>query len=459
MIKRFKITGLFGFRNVDINFEDNVKILIGENGFGKTTILNSLYYLLNRKYKKLSNIEFETIELIFGNEEEILFSKFELENYLNYLENNNVNRRFPSSVLRQLENLDLSELEKFTSFNQEASNIIISLIEKNEIRKFAPSEIMAREIFRFIKEQPISNVFDKLERTRQDLNFSILYLPTYRRVEEDLKNLGSFKERIVHRSDGRNYYREIEEDLEVTDDTLIHFGMDDVKQKILTIEQEIEKSTLTGFSKLTGEMLSLFLNGFRKIEDNEIEELDENTIKIILHRVGTNIPQKDKDGILKLLKDKVKLKARKDLVSFIFQLIDIYNEHKHLDDKIKNFRDVCNNYLVDKQFRYDESSVDLDIYRNGTDEKVEINKLSSGEKQIISIFSKIYLEKTDNLIVLFDEPELSLSLPWQKRLLPDIVNSKKCEFLLAVTHSPFIFKNELEKHAIGINIYMDNINE
>ena len=459
MIKRFKIMGLFGFRNVDINFEDNVKKLIGENGFGKTTILNSLYYLLNEKYKKLSNIEFEIIELIFENEEKILFSKFELESYVSYLENNNNHRRFPSSVLKQLENIDLSEFDKFTSFSPKVSSIISKLIEKNEIRKFAPTEIMAREIFKFIKEQPISNVFDRLEKIRQDLNFSILYLPTYRRVEEDLKNLGSFKERIVHRDNGRTYYKELEEDLEVTDDTLIHFGMEDVRKKIITVEQEIEKSTITGFSKLTGQMLSLFLNGFRKIEDNEIEELDENTIKIILHRVGDNISQEDKGKILTLLKNKPKLKEKNELVSFIFQLIDIYNEHKHLDDKIKNFRDVCNNYLVDKQFRYDESSVDLDIYRNGTDEKVEINKLSSGEKQIISIFSKIYLEKTDNLIVLFDEPELSLSLPWQKRLLPDIMNSKKCEFLLAVTHSPFIFENELDEYAVGINLYMENISE
>lgn len=59
MIKQFKINGLFGFRNVEINFEDNIKILIGENGFGKTTVLNSLYYLLNGKYIKLSKIEFE----------------------------------------------------------------------------------------------------------------------------------------------------------------------------------------------------------------------------------------------------------------------------------------------------------------------------------------------------------------------------------------------------------------
>ena len=456
MIKKFKITGLFGFRNVDINFENNVKILIGENGFGKTTVLNSLYYLLNKKYTKLSNIEFETMELNFQNEEKIQFTKFELESYINYIESNNNNRRMPLSVLKHLETLDLSEFINNDDIHEEK---IIDFIKNSEIRHFAPMQIMVREISKYIKDYPSFDVFDRLEKIRNTLNFSILYLPTYRRVEEDLKNLGSFKERIIHRNDGRSYYRELEEDLEVTDDTLIHFGMEDVRKKIITVEQEIEKSTITGFSKLTGQMLSLFLNGFRKVQDSEIEELDENTIKIILHRVGDNIPQKDKDGILKLLKDKAKLKEKKDLVSFIFKLIDIYNEHKHLDDKIKNFRDVCNEYLVDKQFRYDESSVDLDIYRNGTDEKVEINKLSSGEKQIISIFSKIYLEKTENLIVLFDEPELSLSLPWQKRLLPDIMNSEKCKFLLAVTHSPFIFQNKLESHAVGINMYMDDINE
>jgi len=456
MIKKFKITGLFGFRNVDIDFDDNVKILIGENGFGKTTILNSLYYLLNKKYTKLSNIEFETMELNFEKEEKIQFTKFELESYINYIESNNNNRRMPLSVLKHLETLDLSEFINNDDIHEEK---IIDFIKNSEIRHFAPMQIMVREISKYIKDYPSFDVFDRLEKIRNTLNFSILYLPTYRRVEEDLKNLGSFKERIIHRNDGRSYYRELEEDLEVTDDTLIHFGMEDVRKKIITVEQEIEKSTITGFSKLTGQMLSLFLNGFRKVQDSEIEELDENTIKIILHRVGDNIPQKDKDGILKLLKDKAKLKEKKDLVSFIFKLIDIYNEHKHLDDKIKNFRDVCNEYLVDKQFRYDESSVDLDIYRNGTDEKVEINKLSSGEKQIISIFSKIYLEKTENLIVLFDEPELSLSLPWQKRLLPDIMNSEKCKFLLAVTHSPFIFQNKLESHAVGINMYMDDINE
>ena len=88
MIKRFKITGLFGFRNVDINFEENIKILIGENGFGKTTVLNSLYYLLNNKYERLLEIEFEEITISFISGEQFIFSKFDLDKYLKEIENN-----------------------------------------------------------------------------------------------------------------------------------------------------------------------------------------------------------------------------------------------------------------------------------------------------------------------------------------------------------------------------------
>jgi predicted ATPase len=71
----------------------------------------------------------------------------------------------------------------------------------------------------------------------------------------------------------------------------------------------------------------------------------------------------------------------------------------------------------------------------------------------VSFFSFFFLEKDEDYIVLFDEPELSLSLFWQQRLLPDIMNSEQCNFLLAVTHSPFIYDNELEDFAFGLDEY------
>ena len=104
---------------------------------------------------------------------------------------------------------------------------------------------------------------------------------------------------------------------------------------------------------------------------------------------------------------------------------------------------------------YDESRIEIYIQLDGNAEKLPLSKLSAGEKQIISIFSKVYLApSTHRFIILFDEPELSLSIFWQKNLLPDIFNSGKCYFLLAMTHSPFIFDNELDKYAIGLNQYL-----
>ncbi len=69
--------------------------------------------------------------------------------------------------------------------------------------------------------------------------------------------------------------------------------------------------------------------------------------------------------------------------------------------------------------------------------------LSSGEKQIVSLFSHIYLSEITGYFVIIDEPELSLSVPWQKRFLPDIIENSRCNGLVAVTHSPFIFQNNV----------------
>lgn len=79
--------------------------------------------------------------------------------------------------------------------------------------------------------------------------------------------------------------------------------------------------------------------------------------------------------------------------------------------------------------------------------------LSSGEKQIVSIFSQLYLELDCKSLILFDEPELSLSLYWQQMLLPDIMESNKCMFMLAVTHSPFIYDNALRDSAVALSVY------
>lgn len=111
----------------------------------------------------------------------------------------------------------------------------------------------------------------------------------------------------------------------------------------------------------------------------------------------------------------------------------------------------------------------IHLLQNG--KELNFNVFSSGEKQIVSLFAKLYLlplkdldwsnesKLLENLTnkkfwIIFDEPELSLSVEWQKNLLPDILESNRCEFLFVTTHSPFIFKNDLKFFTSDIRNYV-----
>ena len=60
-----KITNLFGYRNYDLELNDKINILIGENGSGKSTILKILDHLIKNDFEKLSKIPFENIYIKF----------------------------------------------------------------------------------------------------------------------------------------------------------------------------------------------------------------------------------------------------------------------------------------------------------------------------------------------------------------------------------------------------------
>lgn len=62
------IFGLFGRYDIEIPFDKQVNIFIGENGLGKTTILNCIYFVLEKKFSRLADIQFSEIHVRFRNE-------------------------------------------------------------------------------------------------------------------------------------------------------------------------------------------------------------------------------------------------------------------------------------------------------------------------------------------------------------------------------------------------------
>jgi len=63
--------------------------------------------------------------------------------------------------------------------------------------------------------------------------------------------------------------------------------------------------------------------------------------------------------------------------------------------------------------------------------------LSSGERQIVTlIYATTKMSQRD--VILIDEPEISLNVDWQRKLLPEMEKQIPSKQLIVCTHSPII---------------------
>ena len=319
--------------------------------------------------------------------------------------------------------------------------------------KTIPGNVLYQELFTWNEQTKAFVGFQIMENLIKSYGYTVLFYPTYRRVEVDYQRLFPQEERrrLMRFEEDRNIEQQ---------DMSIRFGMRDVARRIETITDIIRKSSLEGFTNVSGDVIHQMLD----MNSGTKHELDctEDELRIVLDRTGHRLNESDKVVILSQFKNQDQTLLENDfLLFYLQQLLMIYRSQEKYDSAINKYCEVCNKYLNDKKFFYDASNVSLAIYRCvdgkpviSSDHVVKLNQLSSGEKQIVSIFSQIYLELDKKYIVLFDEPELSLSIYWQENLLPDILSSGNCMFLMAVTHSPFIFGNTLQNFTVGMHEFI-----
>jgi len=83
-------------------------------------------------------------------------------------------------------------------------------------------------------------------------------------------------------------------------------------------------------------------------------------------------------------------------------------------------------------------------------QQIEIDNLSAGEKQLLLILLTVFLMDERPNVLLMDEPELSLHLSWQEKLVSTIRHmNSNCQLILT-THSPSIFVNGWQDRLVFI---------
>ena len=208
--------------------------------------------------------------------------------------------------------------------------------------------------------------------------------------------------------------------------------------------ETIQKALMTTLSQIVGtentdetEKQSL-----KSISDymESNHELISETLKFV---------QMEKKDILFFLKDSEKKhiidNCEKNKYNRLLLQNIIHNilPYKNILLSIANLQKMFNAKLgYGKQMKVCED--EIKIFVNSEHDYHDINNLSSGEKQFLTLLACIFIDNTDRNLVLIDEPELSLNIRWQAELINLLMeNAPKTQILLA-THSPAIVDEHVE---------------
>jgi predicted ATPase len=475
LIERFGIEGLYGYRSISLTSDYAATILIARNGTGKTTLLGALDAFLRMQLSRLRNLEFSVIRCkLRGEDEELVLSHNDVVEFL----------QVPSEgeliKLASRANVDPASMFNFLvdewggdeeyrnlSNDSKVFSAVVSALNYNH-REAVAAIVKTRDSL--MERQPtVLTIFSKLQKALA--GSEIVYLPTYRRVE------------LALRGDPREApYRRRRPKFDVASGSLftgeIQFGLSDISDRLSQLNQQIILESNSGYRKISANIINELLDGSfdnEPISGSDVPSPEE--LKLFFERLergrrqGPYMPVSI-PNLEKVYTGGVPASSSRFLSYFLAKLTTVIRSTKDVELPVDRFIDNCNKYLsssepstsvgsediqksVDgKMLRLNRSNLRVHVESLPEGRKISLDALSSGEKQMISLFAKMFLYPSRK-IVLIDEPELSLSIDWQRQILVDVLSAPLCTQLIAITHSPFVFDNELEPFARALNLHRD----
>lgn len=486
LIKRFLVEGLFGYKNIELGSSSPVSILIAQNGSGKTTLLNLISAFLNCNFGSLMAIDFERIECQFVGEDQcVTVEKKQIQSAMQLSESDNI-----SNVAKWIE----VERDSFLNFllwdyvgdskddevRYRDNYYIRKLFSKTQFSSYKDVYVYLDQIKNSVSNRDKS-LDDVISKIRKALNGrEVIYLPTYRRIELSLPQGDDSKYRK-----STSYAEKLGLNPNSTYFGDIQFGLSDIKERLRQIIQSVLISSNQGYREVSANIVHDLANGDyeRYLSDKKNDLPNTELLDVFFKRLQESdryldgfarygrIGGHSKSAAIPNLKnvlegDSIDSTTKTFLNYFLLKLKEVMSKTQESERLVEDFVDNCNRYLSSNDDIYlgrskrrkkssfmdgktlvlDKLTLEVDVKSEATNNSIPFEALSSGEKQMISLFAKLYLYPK-NKILLIDEPELSLSMEWQRKILPDLINAPSCDQLIAITHSPFVFDNDLDKFA------------
>ena len=111
--------------------------------------------------------------------------------------------------------------------------------------------------------------------------------------------------------------------------------------------------------------------------------------------------------------------------------LEAERQTKIIFSQVTLFLSTLKSFITEKNFAF--SAGELSV---SGDDPIPLAKLSSGEKQLLILFIEALLQRQKPYIFLADEPELSLHIAWQRNIIKTIISINPNAQIIVATHSP-----------------------
>lgn len=407
---------IFGFRGktepLEIDLKRDANFLVGRNGTGKTTLINLIHNILYARWQTLSRSSFDGAEVIFAHADKryspTLFvdKVYDTDGFVTAVE-----YRFRDYKSRDDSFRYILRVRPFRN-SDEPNNVTLRRLRNELSKRYSMTWLALNRSTGLAGPEAENSKMPEIDRkivdtvTRLAIYFTKLDNEFAAEVQQfQQKWLLSFL---------------VEESRDVMLRRINDLDLEEEKLHIVSMLQELKIPAEDYLPKVDRHIATAKRLATEGLEKNTAFANVVNLIDISrLHGwvVRWRVLQERREKIYYF-----KNKFLEKIGEMLFKK-EVYTD----DGNILRVRSELANKSTLSSFRFLEKK-----------REVGLTDLSSGEKQLIIFLAETLLKEKKPYIFIADEPELSLHIEWQEKLVPIILEMSPQAQILFATHSPDI---------------------
>ncbi|GIP43195.1 ATP-binding protein [Paenibacillus sp. J45TS6] len=428
-ISNIRVSKLFGEfdHEIALNINEHITIIHGQNGLGKTTLLNMIHNFFSHQFYKLSVIPFKEFVILFDDNSSVLIEN----NESIYSEKNSISIIYkPSEGKNQ---------HYKPSFDDEDSNFSLPIHMLDDL--IPGLDQIGPRHWRYTPTGDILTLNQILSRFSEYIPSQFIRQNNVPEWLVEIKKTNPIQfiktERLTLKNLERENFRRLPHEQNTEHSVTVYANelAREIKSKLAdygALSQSLDRTFPARLVRLRNPEVLDNIELLNKL--NELETKREKLIKLGLLDSGT-------DPEFQVSNEEIDDRTRSVLSIYVRDTekkLNVFNDLASRIDLLKK--------IVKARFRHKEMVIDKVKgieFVTSRGETLHPMSLSSGEQHQIVLLYELLFKITSNSLILIDEPELSLHVAWQVQFLRDLKEiTEVVPFdVLIATHSPQIIND------------------